>query len=383
MKVETLANQSVPNGTDSEVTLFKDINRDIICFKNKNGVTIPLGGGGVVYDGLTATGTSQATTKTTLNYGINVFTTITNTNYAARLPIANTGQVVTVVNNTTSTLALHPSMAGGTINNTLNGIASVPPDGKAYSFYCIKNPLPGAWTWSAPAIGQFESDAITMTISSGTGSGGNNPFITAYDNTIKSLIPMLTGYAAGQDGKFKPPVLGIPNGNAPIYFRPDVAWNSMTKIKVYTNSTASSLYYLRAEGEISYYDIATNAYIQNGPSVNGGFAWNAPTNNVVAGTPINGGFIQPYIGAPGTRWGEISFPNPTMPSGNFPSFSSSLIGNQDFGNQLFTGTFPPEYVGQLVNAFYSCFVSFQMQPMNSVSYGANQAFQFKFIIEYN
>jgi len=161
MKVETLANQNVPNGTSSEVTLFKDVSKDIICFKNKDGVIIPLGGGGMVYEGLTATGTSQATTKTTLNYGINVFTTITPTNFCARLPIANTGQVVTVVNNTSSALSLHPSMAGGSINNTVNGIATVPPDGKAYSFYCIKNPLPGAWTWSPPAVAQFESEEIT------------------------------------------------------------------------------------------------------------------------------------------------------------------------------------------------------------------------------
>jgi hypothetical protein len=382
MVVNTLANQNVPNGTNSEVTLFKDISKDIICFKNKDGVVIPVGGGGVVYDGLVATGTSQATTKTTLNYGINVFSTITNTNYAARLPIANTGQVVTVVNNTNSALALHPSMNGGSINNTLNGIASVPPDGKSYSFYCIKNPLPGAWTWSAPAIGQFESDTITMTVSSGTGGGGTNPYFSAYNNIVKSLINSPTTYAAGQDGKFKPPVLGIPNGNNPIYFRPDIPWGTITKIKVYTNSTTPSKYYLAANGECSYYDISTNDYIQNGPSVAAGFTWDTATNNVVAGTPISAGFIQPYVGAPGTYWGEVSFPNPVMASNNGANFTSSVIGNEDLGNEPFTGTFPAQYIGQLINNFYSCFLSFQMQPMFGVAYGANQAFQVKFIIEH-
>lgn len=191
MKVETALNQNVPNGTNSEVTLFKDINKDIICFKNKNGVTIPLGGGGLVYEGLTATGTSQNTTKTTLNYGINVFTTITNTNYAARLPIANTGQVVTVVNNTNSALSLHPSMAGGSINNTVDGIAIVPSDGKAYSFYCIKNPLPGAWTWNAPATSQIVLGEISINHTQGTPSGG-------YGYTTANLGPVLSSvYNAG------------------------------------------------------------------------------------------------------------------------------------------------------------------------------------------
>ena len=382
MKVETLANQNVPNGTDSEVTLFKDISKDIICFKNKNGVVIPLGGG-VVYDGLTATGTSQATTQTTLNYGINVFTTITNTNYAARLPIANTGQVVTIVNNTTSSLALHPSMIGGSINNTVNGVASVPADGKAYSFYCIKNPLPGAWTWSAPAIGQFESDNITINISSGTGFGGNNPLISAYDNIVKNILTGTTSFNAGYNGKNKGLVLGIPTSPDAIYFKPATPWNNITKIKVYTNATAPSYMFVMANGEIDYYDISTNVIVNNGPSVGGSFGFNYNLSNTVAGTPINGGFIQPYIGAPGTRWGEFVVTAPIMGTSNNSTFTSSVIGDQDFGNQLFTGTMPPQYIGQLVNAFYSAYISFQMQPMYGVAYGANQAFQFKFIIEYN
>jgi len=43
---------------------------------------------------------------------------------------------------------------------------------------------------------------------------------------------------------------------------------------------------------------------------------------------------------------------------------------------------PPEYVGQLINAYYSCYLSFQMQPMYAVAYGANQPFKFQFIIEH-
>jgi hypothetical protein len=382
MKVETLANQNVPNGTASEVTLFKDISKDIICFKNKNGVIIPLGGGGLVFDGLTATGTSQATTKTTLNYGINVFTTITPTNFCARLPIANTGQVVTVVNNTTSTLTLHPSVEGGSINNTVNGIASVPPDGKAYNFYCIKNPLPGAWTWNPPAVGQFVSDDITISVSSGTGYNGNNPFISAYNNTVKNILTGYTSINAGYDGKNKGLIQGSAGSPDAIYFKPASSWNSAVKIKVYTNATAPSYVSLIANGEIDSYDIATNGIVNNGASVGGALAWMVNINTLIAGTPLNAGYIQPYIGAPGTRWGEYTFPTSILATSNNSPFTSSVIGDQDFGNQLFTGTMPPEYIGQLVNMFYSCYLSFQMQPMYGVAYGANQDFQFKFIIEH-
>jgi len=382
MKVETLANQKVPNGTNSEVTLFKDINRDIICFKNKNGVVIPLGGGGVVYEGLTATGTSQATTQTTLNYGINVFSTITSTNYAARLPIANTGQVVTVVNNTSAALSLHPSMAGGSINNSVNGVASVPPDGKAYSFYCIKNPLPGAWTWSSPAIAQFESDAITINVSSGTGYNGNNPFISAYNNTVKNILTGFTSLNAGYDGKNKGLIQGAATSPDTIYFKPPSSWASVTKIKVYTNATVPSYFNLIGNGEIDYYDISAGFIVNNGPSVGGTLAWSVNVNSTVAGTPINAGYIQPYIGAPGTRWVEYTVPTPIFSTSNNSPFVSSVVGDQNYGNQLFTGTMPPEYIGQLVNAYYSCYLSFQMQPMYGVAYGANQPFQFQFIIEH-
>jgi len=389
MKVETLANQKVPNGTNSEVTLFKDINRDIICFKNKNGVVIPLGGGGVVYEGLTATGTSQATTKTTLNYGINVFTTITSTNYAARLPIANTGQVVTVVNNTSAALFLHPSMAGGSINNSVNGVATVPPDGKAYSFYCTKNPLPGAWTWSAPAVDQYDSGDISITLTSGSITPGNtNPFISAYNNTYKNIVAAPNTYAAGNGTKGSFQVLGIPGvgsvASQSLYFQPTTPWNSITKIKVYTNASVASSYFIAVNGEIDLYEINSNPInmVANGQSI-AALYWNNDTNNVIPGTPINAGEIQPYIGAPGTYWGELIIPNSVWTSTNAPgnNISTSIIGAVDQGNILYPYS-NPSYVGQLVNSYYNCFMSFMMQPMKNVNYGANKVFQFRFVIEH-
>jgi hypothetical protein len=382
MQVETIQDHLVPNGTPSEVTLFKSAQTDTICFKNSRGVVLPVGsGGGNVFKGLVATGTNANNTKTVLNYGINVFTTITNTNYSAKLPIAITGQTVIVVNNTASALKLYPSMEGGAINNIQNNPVIIPPDGISYSFHCIQNPLPGAWTWNPPATAQFDSGNISISISSGTGFGGFNPFISAYDNVVKNVLSGITSFNAGYNGKNKGLIQGSPSSPDTIYFKPATSWGSVTKIKVYTNATAASYMNLIANGEIDFYDTATGDIINNGPSVGGALAWNVNIANVIPGTPV-GGIIQPFVGAPGTCWGEYVLPSSILSTANNTPFTSSVIGDQDFGDQLFTGTFPPEYVGQLVNNFYSCYLSFQMQPMYAVAYGANQTFQFRFIIEH-
>jgi len=190
MDIQELQDYLAPNGSDSQVTLYKSSTSDTLCFKNKRGIIIPVGsGGGVVNKNMSATGTTAANTKTILTYGVNVFTSITNTARAAKLPTAVTGQSVIVVNNSSATLTLYPSTTGGKINGVIDGSAIIPPDGKSYTFYCIENPLPGEWTWDAPAIGQFDSGNISMTVT-GTGNAGN-PTISAYDNTVKNIV---TGY---------------------------------------------------------------------------------------------------------------------------------------------------------------------------------------------
>ena len=383
MEVKILQDYLAPNGTADGVTLYKNVSTDTICYKNKRGVILPLGSsGGTVFDNVVATGTTALNTSTTLSYGVNVFTTITSTNRAAKLPAAITGQIVIVVNNTTSALTLYPSMVGGSINGVVDGVATVPPDGKPYSFYCIKNPLPGAWTWSAPATSQFDSGVISIAVSSGTGFNGNNPFITAYDNTIKTILSGFTSFNAGYNGKNKGLFLGSASSPDAIYFKPPTSWNSITKIKVYTNAAASSRVNLLANGEIDAYDISTNDVVNNGASVGGAPVFNMFLNTVIPGTAINAGQIQPYIGAPGTYWGEYTIPNPVLGTSNNSPFTSSVIGDQDFGNSIFTGSSPSQYVGQLVNNFYSCYLSFQMQPMWNANYGSNQTFEFRFIIEH-
>ena len=384
MDIQELQDYQAPNGTKNKVTLYKSSTGDTLCFKNERGIIIPVGsGGGNVNKNVTATGTTAANTKTTLTYGVNVFTTITGTAYAAKLPTPVTGQSVVVVNNTGSSLKLYPSMPGGKINGVVDGVATVPPDGKAYTFYCIENPLPGEWTWDALAVGQYDSGIISISVTSGTGTGGFNPVVSAYDNNIKTVIPNYANNSAGYDGKNLPTVQGYLNSGYPIYFRPDIAWSTITKIKVYTNATIASSFALVGNGEIDYYDINTSTLITNGPSTGGSFASDRTTDNTIPGSLLTpGDVIQPYVGAPGTLWGEYTFSSNIMNNLLPPpdQLYSSVIGNKDYGNVIFPYSGNP-YTGQLVNAFYSSYITFQIQPMEYNNYGT-KTFAFRFIIEH-
>jgi len=370
MVVDTLSNNNVPNGTDSQVTVFKDISRDILCFKNKNGVVIPIGGGGVVFEGLVATGTSQGTTKTTLNYGINVFSTITNTNYAARLPIANTGQVVTVVNNTGTALSLHPSMDGGSINNSVNGIATVPPDGKAYNFYCIKNPLPGAWTWSPPAITQYLSDIITIPSLVSGGSSSTNPIYSIYNST--NYINRGTSWGAfaeASDGKNKPLVFSNSSG---VYFKFSPFASGIAKIKVYTNLLNKSTFNIAGSTGSSYYTPSTGAFENNEYIVSGNLSAYQDTNNVIPGTPV-GTYVSTNIGDAGTYYGELVLPTGISSGGSAPS----IVGDKFLGQTINPNT------GILADLWATGYLNVEIKPLSTLgNYGTVSNVKIQFGIEY-
>ncbi len=128
----------------------------------------------LVFPGLVANNTTMEDTTLILEYGVNVIITSTATDFACRLPVPTTGKRITVVNNSLMTVSLFPDYnAGptgyliGRINNGAPGApAIIPPDGRAYDFICIENPLPGAWVWSPPATGQYDSGEITATTTS-------------------------------------------------------------------------------------------------------------------------------------------------------------------------------------------------------------------------
>lgn len=165
------------------VEIIDNINNGIILNVSKN---------------LSATSTTFAGTLTVLSYGVNVFTTVTSTNYAAKLPQPTTGKSVFVTNNGAVALSLFPSNIGGQINNLpLNQPAIIPADGKLYQFICIENPLPGAWTWSAPATGQLVFAELSVAHVNGvadnksgiTQAGLGNSFGLTLDGS-SNLVPV-------------------------------------------------------------------------------------------------------------------------------------------------------------------------------------------------
>ncbi len=127
------------NETYDSVEVFKSIEDNVVAYKNKYGILVPLEGTGTpdftdVYDNLVANNTNSNTTAI-LNYGVNVFRTVTVTNYAAKLPQPKTGRTTIIVNNSDGIITLYPSNIGGRINNyAINMPATVPPDGKPYTF---------------------------------------------------------------------------------------------------------------------------------------------------------------------------------------------------------------------------------------------------------
>tara|TARA_R110001606_G_scaffold376872_1_gene535688 strand:+ start:397 stop:1533 length:1137 start_codon:yes stop_codon:yes gene_type:complete len=116
---------------------------------------------------LTTQGTDATTTSQAI-YGVNLIDTATAQAFATRLPDASTGKQVTFVNTSTVSILVFPSVTGGKINGVVDGYASIPNDGTAYTFTCIQNPLPGAWTWSPPAVNQIQFPRISITHTQGS-----------------------------------------------------------------------------------------------------------------------------------------------------------------------------------------------------------------------
>ena len=150
--------------------------------KNIYGVLQNLGGSSTleVNDNLVLEGTTNASTSQAI-YGINVITTSTTSDLATRLPDAKTGRSVVFINNSLLPILVFPSVVGGEINGVVDGQAEIPNDGRAYTFYCTENPLPGAWTWSPPATNQIEYQEMSINHTNGVtsddfnaGQGGAN-----------------------------------------------------------------------------------------------------------------------------------------------------------------------------------------------------------------
>jgi len=322
----------------------------------------------VVFDGLVANNTTMANTTLVLEYGVNIVVTSTATNYACRLPQPVTGRRVIVVNRSSINISLFPSMIGGQINNyPVDTPAIIPPDGNAYDFICIENPLPGAWVWSAPATAQYDSGEITTnttatnnvySAASGTLVVENNSF---YSTTV-------WGTTDGLNNPSLPLVLynntGFPLNF--IAFKPSSGWSAITKVKVYTNlaydiSNDCAFGFTAGSGYSSY---SGGVFVNPTPGTIGVFGnYNVvnPYGGIdqqVPGATLPYGTLATNIGDPGTAWGELVMTTYNPNGSRVGSFYEGLDSNGD-----------DYYFTQMVN--------FQIQPRQALT-----GFKFRFFIEY-
>jgi len=341
---------------------------------------------------LSASTTSSATTSV-CSYSVNVFEYVTTDDRATKLPQPVTGKSVRIVNNSTSLLYVYPSNVGGKINNyPVDTPAVLPPDGNLYEFICIENPLPGAWTFSSPATGQFDSGEIEVSVTSGTLSGGFNPVVRAYSATQYNTGSFTASNFAFA-GKLQPLVI---NKDGVIAFRPSSPWKGISKIKVYTNligaSSQSTQVRLYASGEADYYSLEDGSFLNNGPSSANNTLFDFTLNKTIPGTAVTGSTSRTSanIGDAGTRWAErVAFENNYSNVNLGNNSQGTLIGNQDLGNVPYpyeptTDDSDNEInTGDSVNQYYSSYISFQICPAGSIAnYGTLPDFKFRFIIEY-
>jgi hypothetical protein len=322
-----------------------------------------------VDNNLTASNTTMANTELTLTYGVNVITTATVTDYACKLPLPTTGKSLYIINKSNMTVLLFPSMAGGQINNNaIDAPASIPPDGRPYIFICTENPLPGEWTWNPATVAQYDSGVITV---ADTGTIGNG-VISAADSTqyvIGDFFYSSTSWA--NNGAFKPtyPILIV--GNIPgfegIAFQPSVTWNSIIKVKVYTNISSTSLSGFQW-GLTSA--VAINSYLPGTSTFNAAtnlFAGNlgdfGDVNQTVPGATLGVHELTANVGDPGTAWGELDYSTPPVSQGNISTIGTKYLGIDVNGK----------------DSYSTQYINFCLQPrINNLA-----GLKFRFLIEYS
>jgi hypothetical protein len=323
-----------------------------------------------VLDGLVAEGIDETTTSI-MKYGVNVFSTVTLTDYCTKLPQPITGKSTKVVNMSAMALTLYPSNVGGRINNLpIDTPVSIPPDGIAYEFICIENPLPGAWVWTPPATNQFDSGEMT-----GTTTLGVNAILQGTE--VGVAVAEYAGFYASTswvfDNKNKP-------SNILDAFRPLATnFNAITKIKVYTNlvpagpGSSPTFSLLTAIGS-HYYDVVLGTSVTNGVVSAGHYGGYGSCNQTV-GTGGTLGAVSPNIGDPGTCYGELAIPNGGLTLGT--GISHSFIGRQNKG--IVPNPYLPSHPTHLTfEEWFAGMISFQIQPRDNFV-----DFKFRFILEYN
>ena len=353
---------------------------------------------------LSASTTSSATTSI-CSYGVNVFEHVTPTKFATKLPQPTTGKSVRIINNGSTLLSVYPSNVGGKINNyPVNSPAVIPPDGNLYEFICIKNPLPGDWTFSAPATGQYDSGEIEISLTS-LSKGGYNPIVVAYNSTHVGIHGQFNSSNWGQNGKNKSNLI-VENygGDYTVAFRPDTAWKGMHKIKVYTNlisdpETTQTRILLNSGGQADQYSLAEGAFISTNLSYTSDHStlFELGLTNKIAGTAVTGStqYTSANIGDAGTAWGEkVAYSDQYDSDVRLGASVGTTIGNKSFNTSFpypyatgsytdANGDYTEIYRNNPCELFYSSYISFQIQPFEyTFDYDTIPDFKFRFVIEY-
>ena len=325
-----------------------------------------------VNENVVLSGTTAATTTSYLNYGVNSVTTASATANAIKLPYPpQKGKQVIIVNTSDRYISVYPSVINGSINGTVNGFAWVPNDGKAYTFYCYENPLPGAWSWTPPAINQYDSGIITA-----TAPGSNGTIVSAGNGSPIAIggIPQFPGLL---DGRNLPAIYG--NSAETICFKPATPWNSITKFKIYTNQTtlgSGITARIDANGYFNYYEKSTGAYFTFKQYQYNSAVLDDPTFSRVTGSPATTP-VSANIGDPGTYYGEISsslsVPVPTINySGSIWSYAlPTFFGDKYCGDETIDGV--------VYERWYTQYLRVSVTPRVAVG----SQFKYRFFIEYN
>lgn len=325
-EIQTLINQ-IQTNSNYRADQLRPLLTDMLDFSSA--------GQTLVFDGLVANNTTSATTLV-LQYGVNVIETATPTNFACKLPQPVTGKRTIVVNKSGLPVSLFPSNIGGQINNyPIDAPAIIPPDGRAYDFICIENPLPGAWVWSPPAIGQYDSGDITVTTTSS--AFGSYICAASLGGTVfaEERSGLFSANAFSFNGLNNPNILQtattvFPNSNYLATFKPSTPWNGISKIKVYSNIVPvldeNPSFTLTAGSQYNEYQAGTSTFVTDGiGGANSPFLQNfISLNNVIAGVAPPPG-LTANIGDAGTVWGEMTLTPAMFLYGTTPV---SFVGDQ-------------------------------------------------------
>lgn len=264
-------------------------------------------------------GSGVTSVNSYLEYGINLLSAATVTDFCVRLPqIPIEGREVIVINKSGFDVFVYPSMSAGTINGGLTATV-IPPDNLAYTFICYENPNPGSWSTInvAAATGQYDSGIISIDTSLGYGTG----VVSAYDDNFKHNAVAFYSSTVAYQSLNQPYVLYNPNPlslgiysafGMTVYFKPVVPWSFIDKVTVYTNFTSGltnpgSFRLVEGYEQCYYYAGTTTA---TGVEQNGGAnsAGNPTYTDYLVGTPnLSSGGFTATPGEPGTWYGELVY----------------------------------------------------------------------------